>query len=76
MDLVSRPRRKPRRDGWTAMVSANIGNIRPPGTAEFLPRDTVPGVPSVSPLRGRNGAGCRIRTRGPLITNQVLYQLS
>ncbi len=22
------------------------------------------------------GAGCRIRTRGPLITNQVLYQLS
>lgn len=23
-----------------------------------------------------NGAGYRIRTRGPLITNQVLYQLS
>ncbi len=22
------------------------------------------------------GAGCRDRTRGPLITNQVLYQLS
>ena len=22
------------------------------------------------------GAGCRIRTRDPLITNQVLYQLS
>ena len=22
------------------------------------------------------GAGCRSRTRGPLITNQVLYQLS
>ena len=26
--------------------------------------------------RGKNGAGYRIRTRGPLITNQVLYQLS
>ena len=25
---------------------------------------------------GANGAGYRIRTRGPLITNQVLYQLS
>jgi hypothetical protein len=25
---------------------------------------------------GENGAGYRIRTRGPLITNQVLYQLS
>ena len=24
----------------------------------------------------KNGAGYRIRTRGPLITNQVLYQLS
>ena len=23
-----------------------------------------------------NGAGCRSRTRDPLITNQVLYQLS
>lgn len=26
--------------------------------------------------RSGNGAGYRIRTRGPLITNQVLYQLS
>lgn len=25
---------------------------------------------------GNCGAGYRIRTRGPLITNQVLYQLS
>ena len=24
----------------------------------------------------KNGAGCRVRTRDPLITNQVLYQLS
>ncbi len=23
-----------------------------------------------------SGAGCRVRTRDPLITNQVLYQLS
>jgi hypothetical protein len=23
-----------------------------------------------------DGAGCRVRTRDPLITNQVLYQLS
>ncbi len=27
-------------------------------------------------LLGKNGAGCRDRTRDPLITNQVLYQLS
>jgi hypothetical protein len=25
---------------------------------------------------GKGGAGCRDRTRDPLITNQVLYQLS
>jgi len=27
-------------------------------------------------LRYKNGAGYKIRTRDPLITNQVLYQLS
>jgi hypothetical protein len=27
-------------------------------------------------LYGITGAGCKIRTRDPLITNQVLYQLS
>ncbi len=27
-------------------------------------------------LLRKNGAGCRDRTRDPLITNQVLYQLS
>jgi len=27
-------------------------------------------------LRGNGGAGYKIRTRDPLITNQVLYQLS
>jgi hypothetical protein len=29
-----------------------------------------------SETRGNPGAGCRIRTNDPLITNQVLYQLS
>ena len=30
----------------------------------------------LSGFEGEYGAGCRVRTRDPLITNQVLYQLS
>ena len=74
------------------MVSANIGTIRGDvGFAHVFAslgrfgRKRSPGRFSVvrhpfaslgSPDLVRGGAGCRIRTRGPLITNQVLYQLS
>lgn len=34
------------------------------------------GKAPLKPLKYVDGAGYRIRTRGPLITNQVLYQLS
>jgi hypothetical protein len=34
------------------------------------------GIESISEVKYENGAGNRNRTRDPLITNQVLYQLS
>ena len=60
------------------MVSANIGTIRGDvGFAHpFASLGSFGRKPFPMALRSRNGAGCRIRTRGPLITNQVLYQLS
>ena len=49
-------------------------------SAGFSPRITAPDGrdegEAGAVTEGSNGAGYRIRTRGPLITNQVLYQLS
>jgi hypothetical protein len=55
---------------------AAISKATVPQIVPFMCRTALP-VRHRDPKKTReNGAGYRIRTRGPLITNQVLYQLS
>ena len=44
--------------------------------AKYAVKCKFSGAAAFSAQAGGSGAGYRIRTRGPLITNQVLYQLS